>query len=68
MWYKCLNPNCGFIFPSTEECDKCPDCGKQDLREATFDGQLAIANSKLKPPTEQKKPNPQPREIGERKH
>lgn len=35
MWYKCLNPNCGFIFPAIEECDKCPDCGKQDLREAT---------------------------------
>ena len=35
MWYKCLNPNCGFVFPATEECDKCPDCGKQDFRETT---------------------------------
>lgn len=50
MWYKCLNTNCGYVFHSTEGCDKCPDCGKQDFREVTFDEQLAIANSKVKPP------------------
>ncbi len=43
MWYKCLNPNCGFIFPATEECDKCLDCGKQDLREATSE-EIASVN------------------------
>ena len=68
MWYKCLNPNCGFIFHSTEECDKCPDCGKQDFREATLDEQVTNANSKVKPPKEPKKPKPQPREIGGREH
>lgn len=35
MWYKCLNENCGFVFTRSEECDKCPDCGKECLREAT---------------------------------
>ena len=43
MWYKCLNQNCGFVFPATEECDKCPDCGKQCLREAT-DEEIASAS------------------------
>ena len=68
MWYKCLNPNCGYISHSTEGCDKCPDCGKHDLRKVTFDEQIAIANSKVRPPTEQKKPKNQPREIGGREH
>lgn len=35
MWYKCLNSNCGFVFTRTGKCDKCPDCGKETLREAT---------------------------------
>ena len=50
MWYKCLNPSCGYIFHSTEEQDKCPDCGKQDFRTVTFDEQVEIANSKVKTP------------------
>lgn len=35
MWYKCLNENCGFVFTRSGECDQCPDCGKELLREAT---------------------------------
>ncbi len=35
MWYKCLNFNCGFVFIRTGKCTKCPDCGKEILREAT---------------------------------
>lgn len=35
MWYKCLNKNCGFVFTRVGECIKCPDCGKENLREAT---------------------------------
>lgn len=35
MWYKCLNPICGFVFTRTGECYRCPDCGKECLREAT---------------------------------
>jgi len=35
MWYKCLNPNCGFVFNRTGECKQCPDCGKEILREAS---------------------------------
>ena len=50
MWYKCLNHNCGYIFHSTEGCDKCPDCGEQDFREVAFDEQITNANSKVKPP------------------
>ena len=35
MWYKCLNKNCGFVFSRTGECTQCPDCGKDNLRDAT---------------------------------
>ena len=35
MWYKCLNENCGFVFTRSRECDQCPGCGKELLREAT---------------------------------
>lgn len=35
MWYKCLNPNCGFVFSRVGECTQCPDCGKEFLKEAS---------------------------------
>lgn len=37
-----------------------------DERKPSLDEQIAIAQSKVKPSKEPKKPNPQPREIGER--
>ena len=37
-------------------------------RKPSLDEQIAIAESKVQPPKESTKPNPQPREIGERKH
>lgn len=37
MWYKCLNKKCGFVFSRVGDCCQCPDCGKEMLREATYD-------------------------------
>lgn len=37
-------------------------------RKPSLDEQIAIASSRVQPPTEQKKPKPEQREIGERKH
>lgn len=78
MWYKCLNSNCGFVFTRTTECDRCPDCGKQHLREATnediesvkssLDDVIAIAESRKQPPTNCNKPKPEQRSRGERRH
>ena len=49
MWYKCLNKNCGFVFHRVGKCIQCPDCGKENLREATQEEINSVdKNNKLK--------------------
>ena len=31
---------CGFIFKRTGECNQCPDCGKNFVREASSDEKI----------------------------
>ena len=50
------------------ENNECICFEPREESKTSLDEQIAIASSKVKPPTEQKKPKPQPREIGERKH